>query len=384
MYCIASKEQIIEGLQKAAGIIPTRTGAAYLRSLWLKAEAGALTLMATDASIEFTGTYAVNVKEDGLIGVNGRAFVDLVRKLPQGDLCMRLDKETGAFLLEQGRRSYKLPVSDSAWFQPLSGFPGDGAVTWSGDFFHEIIDRVAFCISDDEAADAIACLCLKPRADQRIDACGLNGHQFAVTTFAHDDLHASLPAEGLLIQKKYVSELRKWLATDEIELSITEKRLFVRNGDGRETISLPRSGHTYPDYSTFLNRLSGSDGAVSHLNLDRRECQEALDRLSIFNTDNDRCTYFELHAQEAVLSASGQETGSATESLEVTYDGAIDRIAFPTKNLMDILTHYQSEKLDLTLTGPEGPCGIGGSEDPDYSVLIMPMKIVAQQYYEAE
>ncbi len=384
MYCIVNKEQIIDGLQKAAGIIPTRTGAAYLRSLWLKAEAGSLTLMATDASIEFTGTYAVDVREEGLTGVNGRAFVDLVRKLPQGELRLRLDKDSGALLLEQGRRSYKLPVSEAAWFQPLSAFPAEGGVAWAGDFFQETIDRVAFCISDDEAADAIACLCLKPRSDKRIDACGLNGHQFAVTTFAHDDLHACLPAEGLLIQKKYVGELRKWLATDEIEVNITEKRLFVRSGDGRETISVPRSGHTYPDYSAFLGRLSGAGGAVSHLHLDRRECQDALDRLSIFNTDNDRCTYFELHQQEVVLSASGQETGSATESLEVTYDGSIERIAFPTRNLMDILTHYQSENLDLTLTGPEGPCGIGGGDDPDYTVLIMPMKIVAQQYYEAE
>ena len=384
MYCVVSKEKIIDGLQKAASIIPARSAAAYLRSLWLNAENGTLTIMTTDASIEFTGSYDVDVREEGLTGVNGRAFVDLVRKLPQGELHLHLDKNSGSLILEQGRRSYKLPVSDATWFQPLSNFPADGGVTWAGDFLHEIIDRVSFCISDDEAADAIACLCLKPRADKRIDACGLNGHQFAVTTFAHDDLHACLPADGLLIQKKYVSELRKWLATDEIELNITDKRLFVRSGDNREMISLPRSGHSYPDYSAFLGRLSGAGGEVSHLHLDRRECQDSLDRLSIFNTDNDRCTYFELHAQEAVLSASGQDTGSATESLEVGYDGSIERIAFPTRSLMDILTHYQSEKLDLTLTGAEGPCGIGGADDPDYTVLIMPMKIVPQQYYEAE
>ena len=55
MLFTVKKENIIEGLQKAAGIIPTRAGAAYLRSLWIKAE-GELTIMATDANIEFTGT----------------------------------------------------------------------------------------------------------------------------------------------------------------------------------------------------------------------------------------------------------------------------------------------------------------------------------------
>ena len=38
MYLTVKKEHIIEGLQKAAAIIPSKAGAAYLRSIWLKAE----------------------------------------------------------------------------------------------------------------------------------------------------------------------------------------------------------------------------------------------------------------------------------------------------------------------------------------------------------
>ena len=38
MKLSVNKEQIIEGLQKAAAIIPAKAGAAYLRSIWLKAE----------------------------------------------------------------------------------------------------------------------------------------------------------------------------------------------------------------------------------------------------------------------------------------------------------------------------------------------------------
>ena len=340
MLFTVKKENIIEGLQKAAGIIPTRAGAAYLRSLWIKAEGEVLTIMATDANIEFTGTYPAEVKEPGLVGVNGRNFVDLIRRLPAGELRIRLDDATGTVILEQGRRTYKLPANDPTWFQSLAPFSSEGAVVWSGDFFQEIIDRVFFCVSDDEASDAIACL----------------------------------------IQRKYVGELRKWLDGDEIEVNLTDKRLFVRSGDGHETLSLPRAGYAYPDYSPFMTRLAAPD--VSLLKLNRKDCLDALDRISIFNTESDRCTYFELSGSEVMLSAQGQDTGSANESLEVSYNGSIGRIAFPTKNLMEILTHYQSGELTLTLTGAEGPCGINGTEDPDYTVLIMPMKIAEESYYE--
>ena len=384
MIITVKKEQIIDGLQKAASIIPSKAGAAYLRSIWLQAagsgETGRLTLMATDVNIEFTGTYPAEVREEGQAGVNGRAFVELLRRLPGGDIQLRLDKESNTLLVEQGRRSYKLPAADPVWFQALPPFPEEGAVLWAGDFFQDIIDRVSFCISDDDSTEALSCICLKSVEPGKVDVCGLNGHQFAMVRFLNDELAAKLPADGLLLQKKYVNELRKWLGTDEVMLNISERRFPLRTGSGSETLSLPRSGFIYPDHLSFLSRLQAAD--ASTLKLRRKECQESLDRLHIFNNESDRCTYFQFSPTEVTMSAQGQETGSATENLDVSFSGSLERIAFPTRNLIDILGHFQSGELTFTLTGAEGPCGISGTEDPDYTVLIMPMKIAETSYYE--
>ena len=384
MIITVKKEQIIDGLQKAASIIPSKAGAAYLRSIWLQAagsgETGRLTLMATDVNIEFTGTYPAEVREEGQAGVNGRAFVELLRRLPGGDIQLRLDKESNTLLVEQGRRSYKLPAADPVWFQALPPFPEEGAVLWAGDFFQDIIDRVSFCISDDDSTEALSCICLKSVEPGKVDVCGLNGHQFAMVRFLNDELAAKLPADGLLLQRKYVNELRKWLGTDEVMLNISERRFHLRTGSGSETLSLPRSGFIYPDHLSFLSRLQAAD--ASTLKLRRKECQESLDRLHIFNNESDRCTYFQFSPTEVTMSAQGQETGSATENLDVSFSGSLERIAFPTRNLIDILGHFQSGELTFTLTGAEGPCGISGTEDPDYTVLIMPMKIAETSYYE--
>ena len=145
---------------------------------------------------------------------------------------------------------------------------------------------------------------------------------------------------------------------------------------------MPRAGHDYPDYTVFMSRLEG-DG-VSLLTVNRKEAIEALGRIQIFNTDSDRCAYLDLGDNEVRLSAQGQDTGSANESLEVTYRGDISRIAFPTRNLMDVLGHFSSPSVDMILTGAEGPCGIRGSEDNEYTVIIMPMKISESTYYSEE
>ena len=382
MKLTVNKEQIIEGLLKAAAIIPAKAGAQYLRSIWLKAEEGSLSVMSTDANIEFTGRYPAEVAKTGLIGVQGRAFVDLVRQLPTGVLHLTLDEASGNLLIEQGRRTYKLPVSGAEWFQNFSAFPAENAVTWSGDFLQDILDKVAFCISDDDAMDAIACLCMKPRGNGRIDVCGLNGHQFALVSFTHDELAERLPESGMLIQKKYLQDIKKWLGVDEIELNITDKRLYLRSLDGAETLSLPRAAHEYPDYNIFMSKLASED--MNPMTLARKETIEALGRILIFNTESDRCTYMDLTAGEALLSAQGQDVGSANESLEVTYNGDIKRIAFPTRNLLDVLGHFVSAKIDMMLTGSEGPCGIRGGDDTDYTVIIMPMKVSETTYYSEE
>ena len=382
MKLTVNKEQIIEGLLKAAAIIPAKAGAQYLRSIWLKAEEGSLSVMSTDANIEFTGRYPAEVAKSGLIGVQGRAFVDLVRQLPTGVLHLTLDEASGNLLIEQGRRTYKLPVSGAEWFQNFSAFPAENAVTWSGDFLQDILDKVAFCISDDDAMDAIACLCMKPRGNGRIDVCGLNGHQFALVSFTHDELAERLPESGMLIQKKYLQDIKKWLGVDEIELNITDKRLYLRSLDGAETLSLPRAAHEYPDYNIFMSKLASED--MHPMTLARKETIEALGRILIFNTESDRCTYMDLTPGEALLSAQGQDVGSANESLEVTYNGDIKRIAFPTRNLLDVLGHFVSAKIDMMLTGSEGPCGIRGGDDTDYTVIIMPMKVSETTYYSEE
>ena len=385
MFIKVYKEDVIEGLQKAANILPTKTGAAYLRSIWLKAEDGVVQIMATDSNTEFRGIYTGEVIKPGIVGVQGRIFVELLRKLPGGQMSFSFEEGSGNMIVEQvqgrRRREFKLPVNGPEWFQNFSEFPEENAAVWSGDYLAELIEKISFCISDDESSESLSCLLVRPVDSGFIDACGLNGHQFAQQRFLHDELHAMLPKEGILIQKKYITELKKWLGSMEIEMNINDKRLFFRTADKKETFSMPLSGYQYPDYTAFLSRLQ--DAGASALSVQRRDMRETLDRLFTFAT-GDSYTYLDLSENEVVLSSTGQDKGSATETLDAEYSGTIGKIAFSTKNLLDILDHYHSERLTFILTGSEGPCGIKGLDDAEYTVIIMPMKIVEETYYSEE
>lgn len=383
------KDDIIEGLQKAAGIIPLKSGAAYLRSIWLKAEADKMEILATDSSIEFRGLYTAEVFEPGLTGIQGRDLVDLLRnKNSSGKILFNADKESGKMLITHGRSEYRLPVNDPLWFQNLSDFPDNNlssSVIWSGDFLQEIIDKVIYCISDDEAMDALSCMCIKPIVDGKIDICGLNGHQFSIISFIHDDLYSIIPSEGILIQKKYIKELKKWLDNNEIEVGISANRLFFRSQNNKEVFSLPISSYQYPDYMLFMSKINTD--LVSTMTFKKSDILSALNCLLVFNTDSNRCTYFDFNTAdkgEIKLSSTGQDGASGEEFLDIKYNGDIDKISFPTSALIEILSHFNSDEIRMVMSGSEGPCGIIGNDDPDYTVIIMPMKIVDNVYYKEE
>lgn len=386
MKIIVTKEQIIDGLQKAAAIMPAKTGSASLRSIWLKASSekgGMISIMATDANIEFTGNYKATVEEEGLVGVQGRTLVDLIRQLPQGEIKLSLD-DSGNMIVQQGRRKYTLAVNGPEWFQAFEPFPAEPApAMWSGDFLLDVLDRVMFCISDNDSDDELSCLYMRKKDAENIEICGLNGHQFALIRCVNADLAAILPDNGMLLQKRYVQDLKKWLGPDELEVSIVPgKRCFFRRLDGAETMSLPLASWEYPDYNSFMAKVVS--GEVSTLSIDRKECMDALSRLQIFNTDTDRCTGIQLGSNEISMFVQGQGAGSATEEMEASYNGGLDRIAFPTRDLLDVFSHFTAARINMNFTTTDGPCGVDSKEDVNYIVIVMPMRIDQEEIYDEE
>ena len=381
MKVTISKESVIDQFKAAAAIIPTR-GAQHFQSLWLRSDAGGLSIMTTDSAVEYAATCPARVESPGMVGAAGKALVDLVTRFPAGDITLHLDEDAKSLRVQQGRRKYAVPIIGSEWFAGFEPFPEAGGVLWSGDLLREIIEQISFCVSDDKDIGEIGCLCINARAES-IDVCGLNGHMFAMRSLANDDLHAIIGAQNdarVLIQRRYIQEVRKWLPAGEVDLAFSNGHMYLRTPDGRETLRVPRALLAYPDYNVFLGKVRGE--GTSRLSINRKDMIDALDRLKLFNSVENRSVVFDLSAESVTISVP--DAGEATEELFATYDGALSRIAFPTSGLMEILGHFTSKTVCMTLTSEEGPCGVTGEHDTDYLVIVMPMKIADEKFYNED
>lgn len=374
------REEILPALQQAAQISSVKTGAVYLRSTWLKAENDLLQIMATDSNIEFFGFFPPKISNEGLVGVNGRHLYDLIRKLYPGELLFEVDDEAKNLQIKQNKRKYTLPINENYWFQPLSVFPEENSVSLSGETLSTIIDKVFYSVSDDDTLQAFNCMLVKYAPDdQKIDFCGLNGHQLALCKLKHEGLRQLLPDQGILISRKYLTELKRMIPQKEIELNILNNRLYCRSLDRKENFSLPLSLYEYPDYNLLLAKHAAPN--PSSMDVDKRIFMDALDRILIFNTENSICTFFEFHENIVQMDVQSEEKGQAKEFIDVSFQGDLKKIAFPTKDLIEILSHFESDQLHFHFTESDGPCFIEDNNDPDYKVLIMPMQITDDVVY---
>lgn len=370
------------GIQKASSISPSKTGQAMLRTMWIRADrqAGTISFMSTDASIEYCGTYPAVVEKDGLIGVPLRTFTDLFRALPAGTVS--IDAEGEQAVVRQGGRRYRLPLSGTDWFQPFAPFPAgeEHLFNWVGKDFIAAIDRILFCIGD-ELESPIGCMVIRPAGDDTVHFCGMDGNKFGLYRRADHDLAAILPSAGLLVQKKYLMDLRKLLPEEDIQISFDERRFYVRDKFGRDTLSFPLVNLTFPDYTYFMEKTASAD--CSLLKVGGEEFAAALARLSIFSSRDDDSVRLTFAADSVSLASSEQSLGSAQETMPAALEGGITEITFSNRALSEILDHLDRKgEIDMRLTSSDGPCLFMAPGDESYLVIAMPINLGEETYYE--
>jgi DNA polymerase-3 subunit beta len=378
MQVTVEKDQILEGLLKAAALGGARPGniLGNVLYLWLQARPGSLEIMFTNIDAEFSSKTEADVRQEGLVGVPVKRFVDLVKLVPAGAVSMRLSDNGSCLYVTSGRNRYDLPVTDAAFKRDFAEVPESGAVLVSGDMLHDLFDHVFFCI-DKEEGFAMNCLALQHAGDEQIDCVGISGTRMTHVRFADPELSALIRDGSLLIRRKNLIQLRKWLRSGDYLVSMTTKRVFFRSSAGNETLSLPRDEQAFPDYGRILNSVTNS--RLGEMTFAREEVADALTRLSTFGETPMRCTRFNFSENEARLSANDQTGSAGTESVDVKYEGSLTEIVFPTSFLLEIIDHFTSGELALHISDFD-LCSITGPDDPGYTAVFTAAKDQEAEY----
>ena len=97
--------------------------------------------------------------------------------------------------------------------------------------------------------------------------------------------------------------------------------------------------------------------------------------MSAISSEKSRAIKLSLTSGTLVLSASSPESGTATEELEVSYQGEAVDIGFNSSYLLDITRQIEGDNARFTLADAASPTILSETDDNSALYVLMPMRV---------
>jgi DNA polymerase-3 subunit beta len=365
------REDLVRGLHLVQGVVERRNTLPILANVLLEPAAEGIALTATDMEVGLRGLVPATVKKKGSITLNARKLYEIAREVTAEEVVLKA-VQAGWVEVLAGRSKFKIVSLDPKDFPqlPLGADAPEGVtIRIATGTLREMIDKTLFAVSSDETRFNLSGVFIGNSEDGTLRMVATDGHRLAVIDRRLPDARIErgviMPRKGLVEARKLLdetddSEVAMIVATKDVRLILRSVSFFMRLVEGE-----------FPDYRQVI---PGAAKAQARANRD--DFLAALRRISLLASERSRGVKLHLERGRLELSASNPDQGEASEDIEVAYAGEPLTIGFNARYLMDVLAvHAEGDVIELGLTDEVGPGVLRGSQDPEYSYVVMPMRL---------
>jgi DNA polymerase-3 subunit beta len=234
-----------------------------------------------------------------------------------------------------------------------------------------LIDRTKFAISTEETRyylNGIYLHAFSSGKQKALRAVATDGHRLARVEMPLPEGAENIP--GVIIPRKAVNELRKLIeeTTGSVAVSLSDSRIRFAFDDVVLTSKLIDG--SFPDYHRVIPTNNDK-----MLEVDRKTFRDAVDRVSTISSEKSRAVKLSVKNGTLTLSATSAEQGSATEELEVKYEGAPLDIGFNSRYLLDIADEIEGDGMQILLADSVAPTLMRDMADAQALYVLMPMRV---------
>jgi DNA polymerase III subunit beta len=372
MKVTVERAELLKSLSHVHRVVERRNTIPILGNVLLRAEKSALNLKATDLDLEVIETIAAEVSPGGSTTVPAHMFYEIVRKLPDGSqVVLEASGDRAMMSIRAGRSRFTLQTL------PESDFPDLAA----GDMTHKfklpatelkrLFDKTHFAISTEETRYYLNGIYLHLAGSGKnatLRAVATDGHRLAQAELAVPGGATGMP--GVIVPRKTVNEVQRLVEGSDGEVGVEVSSAKIRFTLGDVVLTSKLIDGTFPDYGRVIP--SGNDKLLT---VDKKDFEAAVDRVSTVSSERGRAVKLSLSSGRLVLSVTNPDSGSATEEIEVDYDGDPIDIGFNSRYLLDIASQLDGEVALLKLADPGSPTLIEDKDAKGALYVLMPMRV---------
>jgi DNA polymerase-3 subunit beta len=372
MKVTVERAELLKSLSHVHRVVERRNTIPILANVLLRAENAKLAFKATDLDLEVIETVAAEVSPGGVTTVPAHMFYEIVRKLPEGaQILLEASGDRAMMSIRAGRSRFTLQTLPESDFPDLAAGDLTHKFTVGAADLKRLIDKTQFAISTEETRYYLNGIYLHTAGAGKglmLRAVATDGHRLAQFELAAPPGAEGMP--GVIVPRKTVGEVQRLIDSGEGEVLVELSQSKVRFTLGSVVLTSKLIDGTFPDYSRVIPL--GND---KQLEVDKKEFEQAVDRVSTVASERGRAVKLALSAGRLVLSVTNPDSGSATEELEVGYDADPLDIGFNSRYLLDIAAQLEGDTAVLKLADPGSPTLLADKEAKGALYVLMPMRV---------
>jgi len=366
-----SRSNLFKTLSHLQGIVDKKNSLPILANILIEAKDNHLILSSTDMDISIIEKIDCDVLEDGATTINSQILYDIVRKIDDNSE-IEIISNNGKLLTLRSRGSrFSLACLPKEDFPIIEKDNSGTDIILNSKILFKLIDKTKFAISNEETRYFLNGLYFNVTKEDNkniVTLVGTDGHRLA--KLSHEINEQIDQVSGVIIPKKTIYELSKLLSEfdSDVNISISSNKIVFILGD-IIFISKLIDG-SFPDYK----RVIPNDNK-NILKINRDKLLSAVDRVSTIANEKSPVIKFKLLQNVLNLNTINTESSTASEDLDISYEGDEIEIGFNSKYIMDIVNNLEDSEISMNLKDNTSPVIAQENSNTNLVYVLMPMRV---------
>ena len=370
MKFIVNSSALLKEISLINGVITTNPVVPILENFLFEINDGLLTITASDLQTSMITELPVESKETGNIAIPARILLETLRNLPEQPVTFSIDEESYSIEISSENGRYKLAGENATDFPKVPAVSDDFSVSISSDVLAKAINNTIFATSSDELRPAMTGVYINLSSES--------------TTFVATDSHrliryrrADVTSDNdnvIIIPRKALNLLKSTLPAENItvKLEFNISNAFFRFENMRLICRL--IDERFPDYENVIPL----DNEII-MTINRNEFLSSLRRIAIYANKTTHQVRLKITGNELQISAEDLDfSNEASERLSCEHEGDDIEVGFNARFLIEMLSHLESDEIDMKLSAPNRAGLIFPKEkekEEDLLMLVMPVML---------
>ena len=363
MKFVCSKVNLLNGLQIVSKAVSNKTTMSILECILIDASKNMIKLTANDMELGIETIIEGEIIEKGIIALEAKIFLDIVRKLPDNDITIETDSSCKATITCE-KAKFNIIGKSGEDFSYLPLIEKNDQIILSQFTLKEVIRQTIFSISDNDNNKLMTGELFDINNDT-LKVVSLDGHRISIRNI---ELKNNYDYKKVIVPGKTLNEVSKILpggAEDDVVISFTDKHI-VFEFDDTTVVSRLIEG----EYFNIQQMLSSD--YETKVTVNRKEFLNCIDRATLLVKEGDKKPIIINITDDSMELKINSVIGSMNEDIDINKSGKDLMIGFNPKFLIDALKIIDDEEVDLYMVNPKAPCFIKNLEE-SYIYLILPV-----------